>query len=748
MPTPPEPPPIASAPTRRARERDDLLLLAACTALVPLGWLLLGWRWPACVSGYDGWATALPLLQALGAAGGRWSALAYRPELLGGIALRDGVGPNPLAALLAGAGLSATAVYDLCAFALQALIGFFGARAAGDLAHTFAPASAPAASGGWPGRMATAVLCAFAPALGWRLGYGHLAMTTGLLPFAAALALLAAAGARRTSVTLCAAAALATADGLLFTGHQLVLYGIVFGAPILCGVWLAGRAPARTLALPAAALFAGLLLALPALSGVVRHALGGDGPRPPVGLHITYAYLTARPLDWLTSLPWTRLFVPAWRPLLHHHESNVPLGPLLALLVLVPWRRALPLAVGLGLSAAMVLAFSMDLRPFSSALVAVVPLLGSFRVPTRAALPLVIALAPVACAAAVAALPAPPRRAWILGAAGFLTLALIPPLPREILGWTLAAALAARRWRPAPAPVAAAALLALAGGALGAFGERLLPPFRDTEALLAEARALGRDVMAREPELGSPLVRVAFLDEIPELGANTAFAAGLSSIDGYFFPSRRFIELVTALRHQPYDASAFVLRFRPDEAAARVLFALYDVRFTAGDAARTARTVSVPSGVPGPGPREPWRLELQPLGPTAGTAWFAARVETVPDFSTLAARLHEAGPDLAARLHETAWLVADPATAGVIAPPPCGSARVLAVAADRAGRIALDVDSPAPCPLVVATNFAESLRARARVGESWQPARVFPAYGALLGLEVPAGASRIEVAPR
>src|SRR5574341_770315 len=103
-----------------ALERDDLLLLAAAVLVVPAGWLLLGWRWPLCVSGYDAWATALPLLRELVAAGGDWRALAYRPDLLGGTALRDGVGPNPLAALLARQGLQATGVYDVAAFALQA----------------------------------------------------------------------------------------------------------------------------------------------------------------------------------------------------------------------------------------------------------------------------------------------------------------------------------------------------------------------------------------------------------------------------------------------------------------------------------------------------------------------------------------------------------------------------------------------------------------------------------------------------
>jgi hypothetical protein len=731
-------------------ERDDLLLLAASLVAVPLAWLLLGWRWPLCVSGYDAWATALPLLGALRESGGDWSALAYRPDLLGGVRLRDSVGPNPLVALLARAGLPATGVYDLAAFALQALIGFFGARTAADLARTWRPLG-EAARSEWPLRLGALVPCAFAPWLGWRIGYGHLFLTTGLLPFAAALALLAAAGARRMTGTLAVVAALATANGLLFTGHQLVLYGAVFGAPLLCGLWLGARAPLRALAVPSLALAAGLLLALPGLLGVLQHGLGSDAPRSPVGMRITYSYLTARPLDWISSLAWMRAAIPRWRPPLHHHESNLALGPLLALLALAPWRRLRPLAWGLGLAAALVLAFSMDLRPLSTLLIAALPPLGSFRVPTRAALPLMLAFTPLAMAAAAHVADGPgrrPWRAWLLGLGGFAALFLAPPLLRELLGWSAALALVAWRWRRGPVrPGAAlAVLLALAGGTLGAFGERLLTPLRDTEALLAEARALGAAVAAAHPDLRDPLVRVSMAAELPELGANTAFAAGLSSLDGYFFPSRRLIALVAALRHQPYQPSAFVVRVRPDEPAARALYPLYNLRWRAGN--ETAGRPTVPEAVPPPGRPPLGPLTLTPLAPTAGPAWFAEGVEVVPSMESLAAALDAAGDGLHARARRTVWIVAaDPGARGL---PPvgaaCPGAAVTAIRATHDGHFELTVAAPADCPLTLATNYAESLRARVRVGDEWRPTRTFPAYGALLGVWVPQGSSQVVIA--
>jgi hypothetical protein len=741
--------------SRLSRERDDLLLLALALAAVPLGWLAVGWRWPLCVSGYDAWATALPLLQALGAAGGDWHALAYRPDLLGGTRLRDAVGPNPLVALLARTGLHATGVYDAAAFALQALIGFLGARTADDLAHTWSGGRARPAGEVWALRLAALLLSAFAPFLGWRLGYGHLAMTTGLLPFAAALALTAAAAARRLGVTLAVVAALATADGLLFTGHQLLVYGAVFGAPLLAGPWLSGRAPARALAAPALALAAGLLLALPALLGVLAHGLGSDSPRSPAGMQITYSYLTARPLDWISSIPWTRAAIPGWRPPLHHHESNVPLGPLLALLALAPWRRLRPLAWTGGAAAALVLAFSMDLRPLSTLLIAAIPPLGSFRVPTRAALPLMLALPPLAAAAAFHAVgearPGGAAKTWLLGAAGGAALFMLPPLPRELLGWSAAVLLVwFHRKRPAGgAGLALAALLALAGGTLGAFRERLLTPFRDTEGLLAQARALGTAVAAAHPDLRQPLVRIALAAEVKELGANTAFASGLSSLDGYFFPSRRLIALVAALRGQPYQPSAFVLRMRPAERASQALFPLYNVRWL-GRNGTASDAPSVPEGVPPFAARTTGPVDLTPLGPTPGAAWFSQRVEVVPSVESLAATLYGAGDALHERVRSTLWVIGTDEAARALPPAgaACVDAAVNAVEASRTGDFGLDVRATADCPLTLAANYAESLEARVRRGDAWEPARTFPAYGALLGVWVPAGTTRVAVAPR
>src|SRR5690348_6622172 len=99
-------------------------MLATTVAVVPLTWLLIGWRWPRSVSGHDGLANLLVLLQALTAGKGEWSQLAYLADFIGGMKARDAVGPFPVFSLLARWGFAPTAILDLTTFLLQAVIAF------------------------------------------------------------------------------------------------------------------------------------------------------------------------------------------------------------------------------------------------------------------------------------------------------------------------------------------------------------------------------------------------------------------------------------------------------------------------------------------------------------------------------------------------------------------------------------------------------------------------------------------------
>jgi hypothetical protein len=717
---------------RWRRERDDLLLAGAALLLVPLVWkTALGWGSAESVSGFDAMATVIPLLAELRAAGGDWSALVYRADLLGGMKVRDAVGPFPLFAWFARLGWGPAGIYNASAFVVQALLGFFGVRAAGDLAEAWSGRAL-----GYPERAIGLVLSAFAPALGWRLGYGHLTLVVGLLPFAAGVALVAGASRRTATVTLGVLGVLALAVGVLFTGHQLVVYGLVFGGPILLGLWWTfGRPPAGLLA-PVGACALALLLAAPSLLPVLAHAASTDSPRALGRTQITYSYLVERPRDLAASLLWTRAAIPGGQPELHHHETNVPLGPLLALLALVPWRRARGLAVGLSCSVLAAVLFSTDARPFSSALLAAIPPLGSFRVPTRALLPFALALPSVALAAAAARPGRWPRLDAAIACAGAVVLFVLPGVPREIAGWALAVALVVPRLEQrllARVPTVGI-LCALAAGGLGAFRERLLP-FVEPERLLADAQQLGAALKRARPELAQPLTRVSLGWEDGALGPNTAFASGLSALDGYYFPSRRYIEMFSALHGYEYQPNALLLRFPASERWTHSIFALYNVGWFVG------RT-------------DDRQLQGRRLAPTAGAAWFSGGFETVPSFAALGKVLLDADTATADRVRARLYLVeSDPRTAparGWTVDPACAGARVLGVAATPAGTgVRVQVETPAECPLALAMNYVETLAADATGAEGrTAAAAVFPACGSLAAVRVPAGTRDVLVEAR
>jgi hypothetical protein len=715
---------------RWTQELEDLRILTIAFVAVPLTWVaLLGWWPPLAVFDHDGASFFLLLAAELAEVAGDWDALLWRADLLGGVKVRDTVGPFPPLGILAWLGLGPTAMLVGTTFILQVVFAFFGIRTATDLAHAWTgsrprPNLLMVTAGVW--------LCGFAPVLGWRVAHGHLTLMAGMVPFLAAVALVSGAAAGSLGVVLVAVAAGAASCGLLFLGHQMVLYGAVFGGPILVGLCLDGPRRARLLA-PALALLGALCLALPSLWSVLCHALSSDSLRTLSGMGLAYSYLTATPLDWITSLGWTREAVPLSRPEILHHETNLPLGPVVVLLALVPWHRARALAVGLGVSVALGLAFSLRVPLVAEALLWLIPPLDSFRVPTRALL-LVLAIVPIlALATALAA--GPLRRRHALPALMLaLTLFALPSLAREVVAWSLVGvgALAVLR-RPLFRAAAAALLLGLAGGSVGAFGERL-PALRDTDALLARARALGEGVRRAHPGLTSPLARSRPSFVLSPFGANTAWATRLSALDGYLFPNRRFVELVTALREHPYTAAAVLLRFPESYRSSWPLYRLFNV------------TSVVEASDP------PGSLRARSLVETAGPAWFSAAAIAVDSFPALARKLRAESDRLHDRAHEVVWVVeSDPAVAAVglarLEGARCEGGRVEVIeTALRGQRVRVQVAPSSACPLTVAMSYSEDLRAMGRPRDGGvRPLTTFPAYGALLGVWVPEGMEWVDI---
>ena len=716
------PPSGGAAGRARVPAGDDLRLLGEAIATVVVTWLLLGWIFDRAITQADGTVQWVPYLRSSLAAGADWTDHLYRFGVIGGSAMHDAAGTLPLVQVCAALGLRATTTANVLTVFLQVSLGFSGALVVRGLAGAWRAEPA------LPGTLARIVViwaCAFAPWLGWRLAYGHENLVLGLLPLAACAGLIAQARRQPPSWVALVFATWCVWNGLSGLGAQLVVDGVVFGGPIVLALALEGRATPRwsrvQLAI-ACALVAGVLITLPRLAGMIAHVTSDDFARSG---SLTYSLGAARWRDWLTSLPWTTsLASPGALPL---HEANVPVGPLLLLLALWPAAASRRLLWTLGGCAVLAILFASDVPPVSWLLLHVVPPLGAFRVPSRALLPVLALATPIALAAWHARAPSAGSRQLealgLLAAVGVVAGGrFVPGGVREVVAVALAiTAVALVRWRPELARRArvGAWLGVLAALGVGAFDERF-PRQIPHERIEDGPRALHDQLVAAAPELASPLVRIELLDPPRPYDMSTGFAAGVSTLDGAWYPTRRFLDLLGALAGTPVDSTVGIFQLGRSRAFG-VLQQLYDVRYVLA--------------------RRGDRDELSPLPPTPGAAWFPARVETIADGAAMARAL-AAG----ARPAEVAWVLA----ADVPAPPPppsCAGAVVRNATVDARGQEAtFVVDTPARCTLVVATSYVHTLHATTIPGGS--ELAVFPIDVALTGIDVPAGHPTIRLAPR
>jgi hypothetical protein len=705
----------------RSEERASIALLACVSGIVPILWLGLGWRPDRLVGANDLSLLVLPAMKRLLATGGDFDAFLYDPSWVGGSKLRDLLGALPVHRLLAALPIDAITLLNLSVFFAQILYGFLAARSARALAHLVAPDHAP----GIPALVAVALCAAFAPMVGFRIGYGHLYILFGAiaLPAAAAMLLLARTG--QLTLTCTVVAVLAFAHALPHVGLQPVVYGMIFGLPLLAGVlfgvgeprttWLRSTLPAGLAALGA------LGMSLPVLAGLVRHFASGDAPRGFEETGVTYSYLVATDGDWLASLELGFNAAQGTRDAFSLHETNYPLGPALLGLLAFP-RRLRGLALGAVVSIALVLAFSMNVRPISTLLLALPPL-QMFRIPARAALPLWMALLPLLLAWPLARLPARfvKRDAALLAAS--LALLLTEGLVRESLLWltalvTLALALRPRWERLRPSAPALLGVLLVASTL--AFVERLLPSPTRAE-LLETPAALGARVKAQIPELRSPLARIAME---PELAPNNRlYAMGLSSLSGYQLLNERFLRLYCALLGVPYQPSISLVAIDPDAPWFPKMAALYDIR---------ARFV-----------RRGRSTTLARVDAHGAPLWLGRDLAPHPTHEALVRDLDPA------TLHEhVGYVSADPATRE-LPEMACDATPAELTYGVGTGPMLVHVDLPGArggaCPLVVAMNYTRDTTAFAKRSGALEPLRTFPAYGALLGVVVPADARAVDI---
>ena len=690
-------------------------------------WLALGWWFGEPLLAGDGPRLFAPYVQSALEAGPDWTDHLYRFGVVGGSAMHPVAGTSPIVQVGSVLGLSPTTIANAGAITVQVLLAYFGMVLIESLVRCWS--DAPSRLSPWE-RVVATWCCAFVPVIGWRFGAGHENLLQGLLPWVAVISLWWGARARAISPVSLLLGWFAVFYALSSAGQQTLVYSVVFGAPILLATVLGGprgsRGAHRMHLAVGLALAAGVLCAAPRLAEMLHYHLGDDASRG-VARSMFHAYGRPHVHDWLTSVPWTASAAHAWPGVLPAHETNYPFGPLVVLAI-ARWPRARAGELGLAvvLSALLAIVFSLDLEPVSL-LLRQLPMIDAFRVPARAILPVLVVVPAVALAAlwARGSEPLSRRHTWLVIGGGFAILVVarvVPSVARELLAWPACGLLVwwsrGRAERPR-GPRAAGALALVAALGVMAFHERARgahPPERIEDG----PRALRAQILARSPALAMPLARVLVPARPPPFEKSTAFAAGLSSLDGVWFPPRRFLLLLGALWGQALSAAEADFDVTSHDRF-DLLAQLYNVHF-----------LFAPDGRVIPFPR------------TNGPAWFVHEAVLTDDRKEMARALLAPGVDPRAVLARTAWVLRAEAPGALPSDAACARARVLRVATDELGQTArLEVAAEATCILVVATNYAGMLRAR--VGAVALP--VFPVDVALTGILVPPGTHDVVLGP-
>ena len=726
-------------------QSEDLKLLLGCALIIPLTWLFfLNWNGLTLIGNHDAIYFLFPFLKDFIESGSEWKNYLFRLNMLGGVKAHDVIGFSPLANILGYFGYSSIFISDLIIFFIQISFSFLCIKGIRDLTTLWRETpSDPKNKNSITSLIGLVWLTAFTPALAWRLSYGHDIITFGTLTFLSFFSLLLAMRSQSFSLTQACVILMVLTHAFPTAGQQTILYSVIFGLPIfLVTAWPCLRNIKNhciDFSIIGCLFIGSLGISMVHVIGMIDNAFGGDTGRGFNGHTATYSYTTAVLWDWITSLPWGKEVIAFNRPEFLHHETNYPFGPLIFFFFLLPWKKSKLLFLGLGISLFLVLCFSMNITPISSALLILIPPLNMFRVPERAIYPVLYTALMLACSALLLRTreitqKSQSKEILLLGTGVliFFLFSNMNNLVSELFYWTfslLISGMILRSQELSRYLSTGLVFVILGAGSLSSFKERLLP-FTDSNLIVEKPQAIRAAILEQTPQLESPLNRVKLNFSLGGFGVNSAYAMGLSSLDGYGFPLARFSKLTHALRGEKYEPTTGYFEFNENELSFKILKQLYHVE-TIAEIDRN-------------------QIRLSSLGPSLGAAWFSEQLVPVQSVEELASQLLQNRDSLLLEAKKKMWWIStDPAFQRFQLPTAaselCRKSQVLSSSVTGPSQaIHLVIENESTCPLTVASNYLSTLQASlVKNGLKTEKLLLFPAYGALTGLIVPPGAKDV-----
>ena len=726
----------------------DLKLLLTCILVLVSVWLLIiQWDFGSLVAGSDGTAFFLYIRDLVNVKGD-WHSLFYHLQSVGGMREFDTFGAVPFLTFLCKLDLSPLVVTNLYFLTLQLLLGFILSKIAFDLRVLWIQKSASFSSS-WLEMVPIAVLCEFSPALAWRIGYGHHMFLAAMGAFLSVIAIYIGTLNRSLSVISAMTCFLAATFSFSVLGQQILIYSFIFGLPLSItifflypskkeGKFTSARFRLQSAGFSITLVMLAFLVTLPQFYCIFQWARSSDASRDKSVQNLVYSYLKATPWDWISSIPWSLEVAPPKRNFFQWHEVNFGFGPFLALWLITAFRYKKFLIAWIFVFLLPIL-YSLDFHLISDFLIKFIPYFNSFRVPERAILPFAILLPAISISlflnlSNTVRKPTLEKRNFMLIYSVFLTLSVFSiicgqPL-RELLTWALVISSIfllpkLGGWQSRVSIITI--LFICAANSVFAFKQRL-PKTADILSLEPGRKSILKSILKTAPELSEPINRVKLDFAIDHFGLNTGNYIGLSTIEGYWNPPKRFLLLGSALYGKEFNPTMNTIQIQANTEPFRVLSLLYNLRYT----------ISLKNGT----------LELKKLEEPLGKAWFSTQLDSAKNIKEIAAALLEKRRKKISMAGSIIYSLDENYMKEVIEfqpNPVCSEAKIIEVKSlSVRDELLILVNTNATCPLVASMNFADNLRATIKLKDgSIVEKKIFPAYGSLAGIVVPAGTLEI-----
>lgn len=505
--------------------------------------------------------------------------LTYNPSLLGGYPMTGALGLIwPLYIFIKLTGLPAYIVLNLFVLLLQTVIGFFSCKLISLIFNLVSKIE----------KTVTYFLIisatSFSPLLGWRISFGHMNLVLGVTTLIAMIYLLHAFSLHKETFIDLIVAFFVVSCTICFPTFQILLHTIII-LPIyffISDLWTVDS-PYLFKKLIKFLLIV-FLCNLPFMADMYLYYLSGDTVRSE-NINI-YGYAMYDLSSFLSSLFLYNNILNISDNEFLWHELNYPISLGYASLLLIKSTR----------KAAVVCAFAICTVsfvfnvPFLSELFKALPILGQMRVPQRILLPVGFMMNIGSCIWLLNKFRYNSPSLKLLGlniSLGLFVLFLsqnnltIVNVITLMVLFLIFFDVKIKSW------ISDQLIVFISFAYIGSFFA-LMPNLMKFDKVSSSLKVMSAGVSRYNPYIRS------YVDaELPEFHINSPMALGISSLNGYFYPTGRFSKFIQGLYQVPYDPLRLDWRFLSSSRYSKILSSLFNVknRVTAKDGLLISGTI-------------------------------------------------------------------------------------------------------------------------------------------------------------